>query len=98
MVQVRGVIWRLLQLCPTPQAAISAEVEAIQGIIQPLGLFRKRARAIQRFSAEFLHKEVGGQLQGVEGGPVPSNRSSLGASTLNVCHVGKSSSSNQSQY
>lgn len=25
--QVRSVIWRLLQLCPTPQAAIDADVQ-----------------------------------------------------------------------
>ena len=58
MVQVRVVIWQLLRLCPTPEAAINANEEAIQTIIQPLGLFRKRARAIQRFSHDFLHKEV----------------------------------------
>jgi endonuclease III len=48
--QVRKVIWDLFALCPTAQAAVIADVAAIEALIQPLGLFRKRAVAIQRLS------------------------------------------------
>ncbi|KAK9816537.1 hypothetical protein WJX72_001655 [[Myrmecia] bisecta] len=56
-VQVRKVLWKLLALISTPEAAVKADVSQIQDIIQPLGLFRKRALAIQRFSHEFLTKQ-----------------------------------------
>jgi endonuclease III len=57
--QVRKVIWELFQLCPTPAAAASADTQAIQSLIQPLGLFRKRAVAVQQLSRDYLHKQVG---------------------------------------
>ena len=56
--QVRKVIWDLFLLCPTPAAAASADVAAIQALIQPLGLFRKRAVAIQKLSRDYLGKQV----------------------------------------
>ncbi|GAB4822354.1 hypothetical protein N2152v2_009400 [Parachlorella kessleri] len=55
--QVRKVIWDLFLLCPTPAAATSADVAAIQTLIQPLGLFRKRAVAIQKLSRDYLEKQ-----------------------------------------
>lgn len=55
--QVRKVIWELFKLCPTPAKAISVGTAEIQAIIQPLGLFRKRALAIQRLSEDYLYKE-----------------------------------------
>ncbi|PSC75056.1 methyl-binding domain 4 [Micractinium conductrix] len=54
--QVRKVIWELFSLCPTPAAAIAADVQQVQNLIQPLGLFRKRALAIQQLSHEYLYK------------------------------------------
>lgn len=54
--QVRKIIWDLFQLCPTPQAAVAADTSRIQDLIQPLGLFRKRAVAIQRLSEDYLNK------------------------------------------
>jgi endonuclease III len=51
-VQVRKVLDDLFALCPTPEAAAAADVAAIQKLIQPLGLYRKRAAALQRFSSE----------------------------------------------
>jgi methyl-CpG-binding domain protein 4 len=51
--QVRRVIWRLFELCPTPEAAAAADTAAIEALIQPLGLFRRRAAAVQRLSAEY---------------------------------------------
>eukprot|EP00775_Hariotina_reticulata_P002680 gene2680-2981_t len=56
--QVRSVFWRLLQLCPTPEAAVTADVDDIRAIITPLGLHNKRAVAVQRFSYDFIHKEL----------------------------------------
>ncbi len=58
LLQVRNVIWRLFELCPSPEAAVAADVAAIQDIIYPLGLFRKRAIAVQRFSQDYLNKQV----------------------------------------
>jgi methyl-CpG-binding domain protein 4 len=52
------VFWRLLQLCPTPEAAVAADTDAIRDIIAPLGLHNKRAVAVQRLSQDFLQKEV----------------------------------------
>ena len=56
--QVRRVIWRLFELMPTPEAAIKADVNAIQEIILPLGLANKRAPMLQRFSKEYLEDTV----------------------------------------
>lgn len=56
--QVRRVFWQLLELCPTPEAAIAADTAAIRAIIAPLGLHNKRAVAVQRLSQDFLHKDV----------------------------------------
>ncbi|EFN59677.1 hypothetical protein CHLNCDRAFT_14045, partial [Chlorella variabilis] len=55
--QVRKVIWQLFALCPTPAAAIAADVQQVQALIQPLGLFRKRAAAIQQLSQDYLYKQ-----------------------------------------
>lgn len=55
--QVRKVIWDLFALCPTPAAAAVADPAAIEGIIKPLGLFRKRAVMVQRMSDEYVNKE-----------------------------------------
>jgi endonuclease III len=52
--QVRRVIWELFELCPSPQAAVDMETQRIQTLIQPLGLFRKRAIAFQKMSGEYL--------------------------------------------
>lgn len=58
-VQVRAVLWQLLELCPTPEAAAAADPGAVRSIITPLGLHNKRALAVQRLSHDFIHKQVG---------------------------------------
>lgn len=58
--QVRKVIWDVFELCPTPAAAVAADAGALQALIQPLGLHRKRAAGIQQLSHEYLFKQVGG--------------------------------------
>ncbi|KAG7666769.1 putative Methyl-CpG-binding domain protein 4-like protein [Nannochloris sp. 'desiccata'] len=56
--QVRNVIWDLFKLIPTPEAATTIEdTSEIEKIIQPLGLFRKRAVAIKKMSVEYLNKQ-----------------------------------------
>lgn len=55
--QVRSVIWKLFELIPNAQAAVEADQTKIEAIIQPLGLFRKRSKAIKRFSQEYLEKD-----------------------------------------
>jgi methyl-CpG-binding domain protein 4 len=56
--QVRSVIWDLFKLIPTPEAAaVLEDVSEIENIIQPLGLFRKRAVAIKKMSIEFIDKD-----------------------------------------
>ena len=52
------MIWDLFRLCPTPAAAIAADVGALAALIQPLGLFRKRAAGVQRLSEDYLYKQV----------------------------------------
>lgn len=53
-VQVRDVLWDLFSLCPNAEAAIDADPIELQSVIQSLGLQRKRAAMIQRFSREYL--------------------------------------------
>ena len=52
--QVRSVIWNFFKLCPNPESAIETEISEIEKLIQPLGLFRKRAVALKRFSEEYM--------------------------------------------
>ena len=55
--QVRKVIWELFRIACTPEAAVAADTSAIEALIQPLGLFRKRAVALQTMSREYLEKD-----------------------------------------
>jgi methyl-CpG-binding domain protein 4 len=53
--QVRTVIWKLFSTYPTPEAAIAANTTDLEVLLRPLGLFRKRALAIQKLSEEYLN-------------------------------------------
>lgn len=55
--QVRDVIWKLFQIIPDATTASMIDERAIEDVIRPLGLFRKRSRAIKKFSKEFLEKD-----------------------------------------
>lgn len=59
------MFWKLLELCPTPEAAVAADTGAIRDIIAPLGLHNKRAVAVQRLSHDYLEKDV--SLSGLKG-------------------------------
>ena len=51
------VIWSLFKLCPTPAAAVVADPQQVSAITDCLG-FYKRAAAFQRFSHDYLEKQV----------------------------------------
>ncbi|KAL3503808.1 hypothetical protein ACH5RR_033649 [Cinchona calisaya] len=53
-VQASRVINDLFTLCPNAQSATEIASEDIEKVIQPLGLQKKRAVMIQRFSMEYL--------------------------------------------
>jgi len=55
--QVRGVIWDLFKMFPTPEAALAADASHIRELIKPLGMFRRRALAIQRLSEDYLKRD-----------------------------------------
>lgn len=52
--QAARVLSDLFILCPNPEAALEVPTQEIEEVIQSLGLFRKRARMIKRFSGEYL--------------------------------------------
>ncbi|MEW5316422.1 MAG: hypothetical protein WDW38_007797 [Sanguina aurantia] len=56
-VQVRKVLWPLLRLYPSPAQLMAADAEVLEGLLRPLGLFRKRAQSIRRFSQEYVHTQ-----------------------------------------
>ena len=53
-VQVDGVLTRLLAAWPDAAALASADAESVEAILRPLGLHRRRARTLIRFSSKFL--------------------------------------------
>lgn len=71
------VIWELFKLCPTPEAAVAAATKDISAIIDTLG-FYKRAAAFQRFSRDYIEKQVLGcpikQCPGCHHTSIPRNR------------------------
>ncbi|CAI9117214.1 OLC1v1018563C1 [Oldenlandia corymbosa var. corymbosa] len=52
--QASRVINQLFALCPDAQSAAEVDTQDIEKVIQPLGLQKKRAVMIQRFSQEYL--------------------------------------------
>ena len=54
--QAGRIISDLFTLCPDAKAATEVASGEIEKIIQPLGLHRKRALMIQRFSREYLEE------------------------------------------
>ncbi|KAG2313778.1 hypothetical protein Bca52824_016900 [Brassica carinata] len=54
--QTRGVISDLFALCPNAETATKVEEKEIETLIKPLGLQKKRAKMIQRFSLEYLQE------------------------------------------
>ncbi|KAF8083047.1 hypothetical protein N665_0794s0008 [Sinapis alba] len=54
--QTRGVISDLFSLCPNAKTATEVDEQEIETLIKPLGLQKKRAKMIQRFSLEYLQE------------------------------------------
>ncbi|CAM6108337.1 unnamed protein product [Calypogeia fissa] len=54
LVQMHKVIWDLFSLCPDAETAINMDTAKIAEKVYSLGLQNKRAKMIQRFSAEYL--------------------------------------------
>eukprot|EP00803_Ostreobium_quekettii_P005760 evm.model.scf_1562.5 EVM.evm.TU.scf_1562.5 scf_1562:30486-34605(+) len=55
--QVRRVVWDLFRICPEARHAAAVDVSTLEQLLRPLGLFRKRAADIKRFSQEYIEKE-----------------------------------------
>ncbi|GAB4831595.1 Methyl-CpG-binding domain protein 4-like protein [Ancistrocladus abbreviatus] len=51
---VREVLWNLFKLCPDAKTAVDIDTMEIERVIRSLGLQRKRAAMIQRFSREYM--------------------------------------------
>ncbi|KAL2938965.1 Methyl-CpG-binding domain protein 4-like protein [Bienertia sinuspersici] len=52
--QVKRILPLFFDVCPNAEAAVGADLIRISSLIQSLGLHRKRAAMIQRFSREYL--------------------------------------------
>lgn len=55
--QVRQVIWKLFERYPTPHSMVAALNDDLEQLLQPLGLFRKRAQALRLFSRDYIEKD-----------------------------------------
>lgn len=53
-VQVRSVVWDLLKAYPTPEALVEASEDDLERLLRPLGMYRKRAVGIRRFSRDYM--------------------------------------------
>ena len=49
----KPILWEFLRQYPTPQLATKADPKELEELFQPLGLHRKRASGIIRFSGTF---------------------------------------------
>ena len=52
--QVDGVIHEFFRRWPNPQALLAASDSDVECLIRPLGMWKKRAQTLKRFSAEYL--------------------------------------------
>jgi len=50
------VFWRFIEIYATPKVVVNANWRDIAEVMQPLGLYIKRAKMIIKFSHEYLHK------------------------------------------
>ncbi len=55
--QVDKVYKDLFDRWPTPDTLRSADLQELQNLMKPLGMWRKRSATLQRFSDEYLEKE-----------------------------------------
>ena len=52
-IAAKPILWEFLRLFPTPQQAVHADCKQLAKLFQPLGLHRKRAEGIIRFSGGY---------------------------------------------
>lgn len=53
------VMWKFLELYPSPEAVTNSEIQDISGLLRPLGLHCLRAKTIIKFTKEYLDKDWG---------------------------------------
>eukprot|EP00117_Sycon_ciliatum_P007671 scpid51773/ scgid10681/ Methyl-CpG-binding domain protein 4; Methyl-CpG-binding protein MBD4; Mismatch-specific DNA N-glycosylase len=49
-------MWEYFKMCSTPQEGCVADRKAVEALLEPLGLSKKRAETLARFSNEFITK------------------------------------------
>lgn len=55
--QVRGVLARLREACPTPEDVAKYPMEDMARLIGPLGLYNRRANMLRRFAIAWTNQE-----------------------------------------
>jgi len=56
-VQVRGILHELFRKYPGPVSMATAKEDELKDLLRPLGFYNKRAKALIRFSSEYLTKK-----------------------------------------
>lgn len=76
-VQVDSVLNTFLTTWPDPESVVRASVEDISNVIRPLGICHRRAKAIIRFSKEYIDLTKQKKEEGKEDGGVKSRMQNL---------------------
>jgi len=50
-------MWKFFDLYPTPSAASLADLNKVENLIQPLGLSKKRSKALVKMSNDYINKD-----------------------------------------
>ena len=56
-VQAEPIFWEVLRRWPTAQDLRGADFHVLADLIKPLGLSRRRAKALKRMSYDYTHKD-----------------------------------------
>ena len=56
-VQAEPILWEFFERYPSEYEAASANIEELVDLLRPLGLYRRRATTIIRFSKEFIEND-----------------------------------------
>jgi len=56
-VQAEPIFWKVLEQWPTPQDLSQADFDVLLNLLQPLGLSRRRAKALKQMSYDYIHKD-----------------------------------------
>jgi len=55
-VQAEPIFWEVLRRWPTPESLSNADFDELLALVQPLGLSRRRAKALKKMSYDYTHK------------------------------------------